>query len=275
VQVLANPFLIATNKTRATVSLGEIRRVTTGTIVGTQEVNTVGDAPAKLEVIITPQINSDGMIVLAIDVELSQFVGSANPDAAVRTLRKINTKTIVTNKEVIALGGLIQNNIENSQTKVPILGDIPILGWLFKNKQKTDSKSNLLILISSRIIEPNASDAITAFTNNHITDYTDTANEMYVPAERRDPINRWFFNKKDINAEATDEFLFRQHKDALIEADLDKDIVTPIAQNKRNQPSNTGKAGRAQEPAVVIAQPTKKSKRSLVDVVEADKEVRA
>lgn len=275
VQVLANPFLIATNKTKATVSLGEIRRVTTGTIVGTQEVNTIGDAPAELKVTITPQINSDGMIVLEIKVALSQFVGAANPDAAVRTLREINTKTIVTNKEVLALGGLIQNNIESSQTKVPILGDIPVLGWLFKNKQKTDSKSNLLILISSRIIEPNASDAITAFTNNHITDYTDTANEMYLPAERRDPVNRWFFNKPDLNANATDEFIFRQQKEALQEVNLDKDIVTPIAQNKHTQPLDTRKKSKAQEPATVIAQPTRKQKHSLVDAVESDKEVRA
>ena len=72
-QVLANPFLIATNKTKATVSLGEMRRVTTGTIVGTKMTIPIGDAPAKLKLNITPQINSDGMIVLDITVALSQF----------------------------------------------------------------------------------------------------------------------------------------------------------------------------------------------------------
>lgn len=231
VQVLANPFLIATNKTSATVSLGEIRRVTTGTIVGTQDVNTVGDAPAELRVNIIPQINSDGMIVLDINVSLSQFVGSANPDAAVRTTREIKTKTIVTNKEVLALGGLIQTDVEDIVTKVPVLGDIPILGWLFKNKTKTATKSNLLILISSRIIEPDSDVASTAFTNDHITDYTDTINEMYIPAERRDPINRWFFAGKNLNEIATDEFIYRQQKEAFDEVKLKKDIVTPIVQN--------------------------------------------
>ena len=218
IQVLANPFLIATNKTKASVSLGEVRRVVTGTIVGggvNNDVNTYGDAPAKLEVHITPQINSDGMIVLDITVALSQFVGAANPDNAQRTVREIKTKTIVTNKEVIALGGLIQNNIEDTQTKVPILGDIPLLGWLFKNKTKIKTKSNLLIMISSRIIEPGAGEAITAFTNDHITDYTDTLNEMYLPSERRDPVNRWFFASEDLNETATDEFLYRRQKEAL------------------------------------------------------------
>jgi general secretion pathway protein D len=274
VQVLANPFLIATNKTPAMVSLGEIRRVVTGTIVGTQDVNTVGDAPAKLEVKITPQINSDGMIVLDISIVLSQFVGVANPNNAVRTVREIKTKTIVTNKEVIALGGLIQNNVEDLVTKVPILGDIPILGWFFKNKSKRNSKSNLLVLISSRIIEPQSHDAVAAFTNDHITDYTDTLNEMYYPSERRDPVNRWFFGQKNLNDTATDEFIFRQQKEALEEAKLRKDIVLPIpmAQNTKKGPHRSIPH---QKTVVATKNPSSRSKRSLVNALEPHKEVRA
>ena len=260
VQVLANPFLVATNKTKAAVSLGEVRRLITSTIIGTQNENAFGDAPAKLEVVITPQINSDGMIVLDISVSLSQFVGEANPDAAVRTLREIKTKTIVTNKEVIALGGLIQNNIENNETKVPILGDIPIIGWLFKNRQKIDSKSNLLILISSRIIEPEAHDVVTAFTNDRITDYTDTINEMSYIDQKRDPINRWFFGNRNLNEKATDEFLFRQQREAIREAKLQKDIVVPIAQNRpAPQPPQTHKR---KQPDAVMAHSTRRSKKS-------------
>lgn len=267
VQVLANPFLIATNKAKAVVSLGEVRRVTTGTIIGgsNTQTNTYGDAPAELKVEIQPQINSDGMIVLDIVVKLSQFVGAANPDNAVRTTREIKTKTIVTNKEVIALGGLIQTNIENLVTKVPVLGDIPLVGWFFKNKTKTASKSNLLILISSRIIEPQASEAITAFTQNHITDYTDTINEMYHPSERRDPVNRWFFRPKDLNERATDEFIFRRHKEALEETKLQKDIVTPIvAQTKPIAPKNT-----------VVAAHKKTHRSPLMNALENEKGVAA
>lgn len=232
VQVLANPFLIATNKTKAIVSLGEVRRVITGTIVGTSDVRTYGDAPAKLEVAITPQINSDGMIILEIIISLSQFVGAANPENAVRTVREIKTKAIVTNKEVIALGGLVQNNIEDSQTKVPILGDIPIIGWFFKNKQKTDTKSNLLVLISSRIIEPTADEDIIRFTQNHITDYTDLANQMTYPSEIRDPINRWFFASPALNESVTDEFIYRRQARAVENNKLHMDTVAPTPMAK-------------------------------------------
>lgn len=272
VQVLANPFLIATNKTPAVVSLGEVRRVITGTIVGTQTENTFGDAPANLQVKIKPQINSDGMIVLDIEIELSQFIGAANPENAVRTIRKINTKTVVSNKEVLALGGLIQNNIEDTVTKVPILGDIPILGWLFKNKSKTDSKSNLLVLISTRILEPETDDAAIAFTNEHISDYTDTLNQMYYPSERRDPVNRWFFPRTNLNESATDEILFKRQREAVTKAKLDKDIVTPLAQN--NPPTSLkNHAAPTVTKNTVIAGSSGKQKKTLIDSLE--NEVRA
>lgn len=264
VQVLANPFLIATNKTKALVSLGEVRRVITGTIVGTSDVNTYGDAPAKLEVAITPQINSDGMIILDIIVSLSQFVGAANPENAVRTVREIKTKAIVTNKEVIALGGLVQNNIEDQQTKVPILGDIPILGWLFKNKQKTDTKSNLLVLISSRIIEPTADEDIIRFTQNHITDYTDTANEMIYPSEKRDPVNRWFFAPPPLNESVTDEFIYRRQARAIDNNKLHMDTVTP-----------TPMAQAKQSPAPIKTALAPKKSRKLSNALTDEKEARA
>lgn len=275
VQVLANPFLIATNKTKSSVSLGEIRRLITGTIVGTQDVNTVGDAPAKLQVEITPQINSDGMIVLDILVSLSQFIGPANPDNAVRTDRKIKTKTIVSNKEVIALGGLIQNTIEDSGTKVPILGDIPILGWLFKNKQKSDNKENLLILISSRILEPDAYDAVTAFTNTHISDYTNTVNEMApISMNRRDPVDRLFFASDTLNERATDEFIYKGQREAAKKTKLHTDTVVPIAHNQPlKSPANTS----VQPPqhAIIANRQIRRSKRSLVDDETRTKEIRA
>lgn len=264
VQVLANPFLIATNKTKAVVSLGEVRRVITGTIVGTSDVNTFGDAPAKLEVAITPQINSDGMIILDIIVSLSQFVGAANPENAVRTVREIKTKVIVTNKEVIALGGLVQNNVEDQQTKVPVLGDIPILGWLFKNKSKSDTKSNLLVLISARIIEPTADDDIIKFTQNHITDYTDTANEMVYPSEIRDPVNRWFFKPTPLNEAVTDQFLYRRQARAMKNAGMERDVVTPMPMAENSKKPETPKA--------ILASQSRTNKNTLTT---GDKEVRA
>ena len=91
-QVISNPFLIATNKTPATVSLGERRRVQTGSIVGTQETKTLGDDDAKLEVIITPQINSDGMIILKLDITIDEFINPDDARSAEKNIKQIRTK---------------------------------------------------------------------------------------------------------------------------------------------------------------------------------------
>ena len=85
-----------------------------------------------LEVNITPQINSDGMIVLDVNIKIDDFVSAADPTNVVINKREIDTKTVVADKEVLALGGLIENRIENNMSKTPLLGNIPLINFLFK-----------------------------------------------------------------------------------------------------------------------------------------------
>ncbi len=213
-EVISNPFLIATNKTPAKVYLGEERRVVTATIVGTDNVDSFGKDQAKLEVNITPQINSDGMILLDLVINIDDFRDSADKTSAEKNIRTIKTSTIVADKEVLALGGLIRNKTTNNVSKTPLLGNIPILGWLFKNKQKTQDKESLLILISSHIIDPFSEGNMREFTNERIKDYHGTIDEMHSLTEKRDPIHRLFFEGKEQGTEELIEsFLFeRQDK---------------------------------------------------------------
>ena len=204
-QVLSNPFLVAINKQKATVSVGETRRVITGTVIGTQQIDTFGDENANLEVTVTPQINSDGMIVLDILVSLVQFLGPDDPNTCTKQSRELKTKIIAANKEVIALGGFVQNRTDDSVIKVPILGDIPIIGWLFKNRQKIQVKNNLLILISTRIIEPMLKDATKIFTQERIDEYHEDIQAMESPIEMRDPVHRWYFHTPQNSVDRTVE----------------------------------------------------------------------
>ena len=154
-EVVSNPFILATNNAKATVAIGEERRIKTAEVVGLDTVNAFDADDAKLEVMITPQINSDGMIGLAIKITINEFTNLIDQTDATQNTREINTSAIVANQEVLALGGLIRNNTQNVESKVPILGDIPILGWFFKNKKKTIIKQSLLVLISTRNISSN------------------------------------------------------------------------------------------------------------------------
>ncbi len=194
--VVSNPFLVATNKTKASVSVGTIRRVTTSTVfAGSTPENALGDFSAKIELEVTPQINSDGMIVLKLKVKFENFTGSlTNQDIAAKTTRYIETHTIVADKEVIAIGGLIQNTLRETITKVPVLGDIPILGWLFKNKRKQMEKNNLFILLSTRIIEPETTGMVDKFTQGKLEKYYESAEIFHDNSAQRDPLSKRFFD---------------------------------------------------------------------------------
>lgn len=206
-QVISNPFVVATNKTPAKVSLGEVRRVVTSTVVGTSETDSFGDEPAKTELIITPQINSDGMIVLDIQIIIDAFTSNDETNAT-KTTKEINTKTIVADKEVLALGGLVRNKIDDNLSKTPLLGDIPVLGWFFKNKRKSDLDDSLLILISTSILNPK-SEETDRYTQERINDYQGTLAQTNISVERKDPIHRWFFKEPPLEAGST---IFKRHK---------------------------------------------------------------
>lgn len=206
-QVISNPFVIATNKTPAKVSVGETRRVQTGTIVGTENTTTLGDEDAKLTVTVTPQINSDGMIVLDLDVDIVDFT-SPDPTSATKVSRKIKTTTTVSDGEVLALGGLVRNTIRAQALKTPILSQIPIIGYLFKNEAKQQTKDNLLILVSVR---NTSKEKIEKFNKERIDNYHGTLVEMERMAETRDPIYKAFFAPQHGSTEQVmDNFLFER-----------------------------------------------------------------
>lgn len=216
VQVVSNPFLVATNKTKAKVSVGEIRRVVTSTVfAGINDSPAFGDFSAQLALEVTPQINSDGMIILKLNVLFENFISSiTNDKEAAKLTRTVDTRTIVADKEVIAIGGLVENRIRETLSKVPILGDIPVLGWLFRNKGKAVTKNNLLILISTRIIEPEVTENIDEHTQNKLHDYYDTVESFHDVGEYRDPVYRRFFdNQTDDPTDVVENFFFERRRE--------------------------------------------------------------
>jgi len=207
-QVVSNPFLTATNNTLASVELGENRRIQTSVIVGgSTTIPSLGDDSALLKVVTTPKINSDGMISLKLRIEFNQFT-NPDPSSGNKTTRVIDTNALLADREVLAVGGLIKNNLSDSTTKVPILGDIPIIGWLFKNKNKIKTKNNLLVLVSVRIIKPE-SETVKSFTQEKTNDFRNFIEGATVPSDRHDPINKMFFGQGQEGQNTVDNFLFR------------------------------------------------------------------
>jgi general secretion pathway protein D len=246
-EVVSNPFILASNNTKATVKIGEQRRIITAQVVGTTNQNAFDADDANLEVHITPQINSDGMIGLTINISINEFTNQQDQNNATQNTRNITTNAIVANKEVLALGGLIRDNIQTIESKVPILGDIPIIGWFFKNKQKVAIKQSLLVLISTRIIESGRDENIKSFTNRHIDDYQETLNDMSYATCDKDPIDRLFFQDKIQRAQAHAEgIIFERHQKKEIPpvehepqkmtAAISQEQVVATAPENNNQP---------------------------------------
>lgn len=232
-QVVSNPFLTTSNNFPASVVVGETRRVVTSTVLGgNTSGDSMGDYPANLEVKITPKINSDGMITMDVSVNISEFLDATDPSSARTKNRTVTTKTIVADREVLALGGLIQNRVEDGASKVPILGDIPIFGWLFKNKRKAEAKDSLLILISSKIIKPEENEAILPFTQDRIQEYRSTLNTMQDPATKNDPVTKLFFKNKEQSTEKImDEFIFKRHENK--DEPIIQEKISPEQDRKR------------------------------------------
>lgn len=227
-KIISNPFITTSNKTPAKISIGQTRRVVSSEVIpeaGASQLSFTNDE-ANLIVSITPQINSDGMISLQISIEITDFDSPVSEIRNVKKIeRKLSTNAIVANKEILALGGLVQSGSTDDSVKVPVLGDLPGIGWLFKDKQKQEGKSTLLVLISTQIINPTSQNEIEKLRKDRANDITQTLNTIDKQLNARDPIDQTFFNghSQDPNDRFFTEYIDRkfgvkQYQDLLKES---------------------------------------------------------
>ena len=192
--VIANPFLLSTNNYAASIAVGTSRQVQTGSVISSQGPTASYDTlEANLTVNISPQISLDNSVQMTIGVNLTNFSDPTNTASGNTFTSAVTTSVAVKNREIVVLGGLVQNQVSEVETKVPILGDIPLVGWLFKNKQKTTAKSNILIFISPRILTLKDDEDVDYYTLNKSQEAKDLIGEISGPAAKRDPLNRMFF----------------------------------------------------------------------------------
>jgi general secretion pathway protein D len=168
VDVLASPHVLTIDNHLAKISVGEnvpYHTSTGGTTVGGQVLGpSVARQPLALTLSITPHVapappemaSSDREVALDIDLEDSEIPTSAAPGSVdldpVWKDRSLVTSVVLHDEETLVLGGLVDEETSETAEKIPILGDIPILGHLFKQTTTTRKKSNLLVLITPHVI---------------------------------------------------------------------------------------------------------------------------
>jgi general secretion pathway protein D len=154
VNILSTPNILTSDNKEAEINVGENVPFTGATTISSGVSTTsVERKDVGIKLKITPQISEGDYIRLKIEQEISA-VKSDKGQAVdlVTTTRSAKTNVVIRDKETIVIGGLIQDSDEDVISKVPFLGDIPGLGWLFKTKTKTRKKTNLLILLTPSIV---------------------------------------------------------------------------------------------------------------------------
>lgn len=159
--ILSTPMLMAVDNETSSITVGQEIPVTTGETVGTDLANsfvTVERKDVGVRLDMVPQISDANTVKLKIYQEASNIAGSASSGEIITNKRSIDTTVIADDGEIIVLGGLIEQTRSVSQSKVPVLGDMPGIGPLFRSRGKANAKTNLMVFIRPSIVR-NSEDA--------------------------------------------------------------------------------------------------------------------
>jgi len=152
--ILATPSITTLDNEEAHFLVGQEVPIITGSTTGNNNSNpfqTVDRQEVGIKLKVTPQVNEGAGVQLTIEQEVSSVSGATGVDIAINK-REIKTTVMADNGATVILGGLIDEDVQESVQKVPLLGDIPILGHLFKSTSNTKRKRNLMVFLRPTII---------------------------------------------------------------------------------------------------------------------------
>ncbi|WP_298943485.1 type II secretion system secretin GspD [uncultured Psychromonas sp.] len=152
--ILATPSLTTLDNQEASFIVGDEVPVLTGSTSSSTNDNpfqTIERKEVGIKLKVTPQINEGDSVQMVIEQEVSSIQGQTSVDVVFAT-RSVKTTVLAKSGETIVIGGLIDEEVNESVDKVPILGDIPYIGWLFRSTKSSTEKRNLMIFLRATII---------------------------------------------------------------------------------------------------------------------------
>lgn len=152
-KVVSSPRVVTADQTKAVIEQGtelpyQMAAASGATAIAFRKAN------LKLEV--TPQITPEGSIVLDLDIH-KDSVGQITPAGFAIDTKHVNTQVRVDNGGTVMIGGIYETTEQDDEYKVPILGDLPLLGYLFKNRRRATAKQELLVFITPKMLDLSAS----------------------------------------------------------------------------------------------------------------------
>ncbi len=194
-QILQQPNILTSDNEAGTVNITEKIKVigkTTTTPVNDQLVTTneTETVDVVLELKVTPQIGSDNELVkLKIEQVMEDFNKSGNVANQIDTIRrKATTTVVVRDGDTVVIGGLEKNDVKASKSKIPLLGDLPLLGALFRGSDTEKIRSNLMLFLTPKIVKDN--DRLLELTRLQLQRRREIGKEAYDPKD---------FHRKDVS----------------------------------------------------------------------------
>ncbi len=152
-KIISSPRVITADQIEATIEQGTQIPYQQATSSGA---TSVSFKSATLSLKVKPQITPDDNIIMDLNIHKDSISALATTPPAIDT-KQITTSVLVQNGGTVVIGGIYTQTESDSTTKIPVLGDIPYIGFMFRNNAKVDNKSELLIFISPRIVKNNVS----------------------------------------------------------------------------------------------------------------------
>jgi len=180
VNILSTPQLLTTDNQEASITVGKnIPFQTTTSTTNNDTYNSFEYRDVGKTLKITPQINKDRMVRLNLSLEVSAL--ESTTDFRPTTLKRtVETTVMVRDGSTVVIGGLIDENFSQTEYKVPCLGDVPGLGWLFKTRSKGGDRTNLYIFITPKVLQnPSEASAISKVKKNQIDDLRELQIKLY------------------------------------------------------------------------------------------------
>jgi general secretion pathway protein D len=163
VNVISTPSLMVLDNKTARLQIGDQVPITTQTATSvvtanTAIVNSITMQDTGVILSVTPRINESGRVQLEIEQEVSSVVKTttSNIDSPTIQQRRVKTTVVVNDGEVLALGGMIQNQVSKTSAQIPLLGDLPGIGAMFADRNNSTTKTELIILITPRVVRDGA-----------------------------------------------------------------------------------------------------------------------
>ena len=157
-KVVSRPRVITADQTKALIEQGTELPYQTAMASGGSTLTQITFRKANLKLEVTPQITPEGAVVLDVDVNRDSVGQLTMAGYAINT-KHVKTQVRVQDGGTVVLGGIFEDADKNDEAKVPTLGDVPVLGWLFRNRQQLRRRSELLVFLTPRVVAENVNPA--------------------------------------------------------------------------------------------------------------------